>query len=604
VQRHLWFFLLLFPFAGLTQTPILERPITLTLENEPLSSALSKIGTTAGFSFSYSPAAISSPQRVTLQLENRTVRDALNQIFQGSVNYKSRTNHIILTKVNIPAQKADAFITINGYIQQVGTDIKIANASVYDKISLQSTTSDAYGYFKLELEKKKDSILLFVSKLNYYDTSLVITETTDRYLTIPLRAEVIPVVSEVEYPLDPMDTVDQLTPSEIDSIFRSELSMPYRKRPNILNIRDTLYRDIQISFLPFLGSNEGLSGNVINNYSINMLGGYSLGTRQIELGFFVNIDRGDVRWLQLAGFTNLVGGRMNGFQGAGFVNINGGETTAVQTAGFGNINLKNANGVQLAGFANINTQKADGVLAAGFANFAKGSSHGVQVAGFSNVQIKNYTGSQFAGVANIATHTIDGTQIAGVFNYGKKVSGTQIGLVNIADSLSGVPVGLVSIVRHGYHQIEASADEVFYTNLAFRTGVRKFYNILLAGIQPQVPRGSENVWTFGYGLGTARKLSRWLHFNVDITSQHITKGNFTDALSLLNKVHVGLDWRLGKNFSIYTGATLNGYLTDTRYPDYPRLFYDYQPNLFYDQTIGAHTQLKMWLGGKVALRFL
>ena len=92
------------------------------------------------------------------------------------------------------------------------------------------------------------------------------------------------------------------------------MTMPYESEPNVQNISDTLYRDIQISLLPFVGSNNGLSGNTINNYSINMLGGYSLGTRQIELGFFFNIDRGDVSWLQIGGVGNLVGRNVYGVQ--------------------------------------------------------------------------------------------------------------------------------------------------------------------------------------------------------------------------------------------------------------------------------------------------
>ena len=57
--------------------------------------------------------------------------------------------------------------------------------------------------------------------------------------------------------------------------------------------------------------------------------------------------------------------------------------------------------------------------------------------------------------------------------------------------------------RHERRDIEVSADEIFYTNLAFRTGSRKFYNILAAGMKPEKAFGTnETVWSFGYGLGT------------------------------------------------------------------------------------------------------
>lgn len=275
----------------------------------------------------------------------------------------------------------------------------------------------------------------------------------------------------------------------------------------------------------------------------------------------------------------------------------------MQMAGLGNVNLGPANGVQVAGFANINTRQADGALVAGFGNFANGRSHGVQVAGFANVHTKSYAGSQIAGFGNVATDSLWGSQIAGVVNVAKYMNGTQLGLINVSKRMTGVPIGLVSIVGNGYHQIELSADEVFYTNVAFRTGVRQFYNILTAGLQPQLLADTANVWTFGYGVGTARRAARWLHVNIDVTAQHINQGRFTEALSLLNKVHIGLDWRPARKFSIYTGITLNGYLTRTSYPDYPKLFYDYQPTRFREEALGSNT-LTMWWGGKVALRFL
>jgi hypothetical protein len=218
------------------------------------------------------------------------------------------------------------------------------------------------------------------------------------------------------------------------------------------------------------------------------------------------------------------------------------------------------------------------------------------------VNHKGIHGVQVAGLANVATAEV-GSQFSGIFNYGKKVNGIQFGLINVSDTLNGVPIGLLSIVKHGYHKLEVSADEVFYTNVAFRTGVRKFYNILLAGIKPDPSPDNENVWTFGYGLGTERRITQWLHLNLDITSQQINKGSFTQATNLLNKVHAGLDFRVAKSFSIYAGATLNGYLTEKTFTDYPVLFSNQTPSVFYNHSSDSNHNLKMWVGWKVGLRF-
>jgi hypothetical protein len=438
-----------------------------------------------------------------------------------------------------------------------------------------------------------------------------ITAASNQYITIFIRPAKRDSVT--------ISAIIQESDSVQKEITKETEDFPYESEANIQNIRDTLYREIQLSVLPFVGTNGRLSGNVINDYSINILGGISLGTRQIEIGFFTNIDRGDVSWLQIAGFGNLVGGNVYGIQAAGFFNINRKEVKAVQMAGFANTNLDEARGVQIAGFANTTLKSMHGFQFAGFSNYANGTSIGAQVAGFSNIHLGKFKGSQVAGFANVNTKGIYGTQIAGFANvatgnvagsqisafanYGKNVKGTQISLFNYADSLGGVPIGLVSFVNHGYHKLEVSADEIFYTNLAFRTGVRQFYNIIFASMKPDYLQQDYNVWSFGYGLGTARKISRWLYLNLDVTSQHVNKGSITQSLSLLNKLHVGFDFQLAKKLSLYGGATLNSYHTRSTFTDYAPLFTDFQPSIFYDHTSWKDINVKMWWGAKVGVRF-
>ncbi|MBL7874166.1 MAG: hypothetical protein JNL53_00780 [Cyclobacteriaceae bacterium] len=580
------------------QNPILERSVSVRARNEKIPSVLNRIGQAAGFSFSYNSAIIDSNQEVSIEAINQTVRSLLNEIFNESMNYKEKGNYLILTRaVPAPVKNNIIVVVIDGYVQDETTGEKISNASVYDRRSLTSSVTDDFGYFKLKLEKKTDSISLSVNKKNYRDTLVSITAPTNQYLTIsitPIKQDSVVITAQTK----PVDTV-AVPKKEV-------LSLPYESEPNVQNISDTLYELVQVSFLPFLGTNGRLSGNIVNDYSINFFGGYSLGTRQIELGFFFNLDRGDVSWLQLAGFGNAVGGKVYGIQAAGFANVNGDETEAVQLAGFANTNLGNTWGVQVAGLANTNLGKMNGVQVAGFSNVTAMPSQGVQVAGFGNVQIGDYVGSQFAGATNIATEKITGSQVSILYNHGREVRGTQIGLINYADTLGGVPIGLLSIVKKGYHKIELSADEVFYTNLAFRSGVKKFYTQLMAGFKPtqSIEPTDTSVWTFGYGLGTSPRINRWLSIDIDLLSQHVNKGSYTDELSLLNKFYVGLDFQLAKKFSLATGITLNGYLTRPSYTDYPTLFTDFTPNIFFDEDVGSDLNLKMWLGAKVALRFL
>lgn len=294
---------------------------------------------------------------------------------------------------------------------------------------------------------------------------------------------------------------------------------------------------------------------------------------------------------------------MIGLQASGLFNLNGGETKAVQLSGLANMNLDDFQGVQATGLANINLRSADGVKFAGLMNFSNGRSVGASIAGLANIHVRDFKGPQIAGLTNISTKgKMYGSQISGLYNHGHKVYGTQIGFVNYADSLTGIPIGFLSIVKHGYHKLEVSADEVFYANLAFRSGARQFHNILMAGIQPQYFDSNNVVWSFGYGLGTARKITKWLQLNIDLSSQHVNKGSFTEELSSLNKLQVGFDFRLARGLSIYAGASLNSYLTKLSYSDYPTLFTGFKPKVFYTEVYGE-VYNQMWFGGKVGLRF-
>lgn len=575
-----------------TKTPILERKVTLEWKNEKLASALQQLEREGGFSFSYNASLIPEDKQITLSVRNRSVRDVLYDIFGNTMQFREKGSHLIITKAP-PSNAAPSVFLVSGYVEDAATGQRISNASVYEKESVTSVVTDRYGHFKLKLDAKSSGANIAVSKKNYLDTMVSIATPTNQHISIKLSPKLTPPAATSS------EAVDSVLQNPEDA-----MPLPFENEPNIQNITDTLYRQVQISFLPFLGSNGLLSGNVINDYSINMLGGYSLGTRQIELGFFFNMDRGDVRWLQVAGFGNLVGGDVNGIQGSGFFNVNGGRVTAVQGTGFGNVNLGDVAGVQMAGFANVNVKSINGVSVAGFANYTRNTSKGVQVAGFANIMQGNFGGTQVAGFANVATAEIEGPQIASFFNYGKTVKGTQIAIFNYADSLEGVPVGIFSYVKSGYHKIELSADEVFYANVAFRSGVRQFYNMVFAGMKTEHTTDGEYVWTFGYGIGTAPRLARWLDLNIDLSSQHVNKGDFTNELSLLNKFYVGLDFKLARKFSIATGVTLNGYLTKANFTDYAPLFSDFTPNVFVDNTYSNDTNLRMWVGGKIGLRFL
>src|SRR4029077_11946146 len=73
-------------------------------------------------------------------------------------------------------------------------------------------------------------------------------------------------------------------------------------------------RPVQVSLVPGVGTHGRLGAQVVNNFSLNVIGGYTAGTKGVELGGIFNIDKKDVSFFQAAGIFNVDGGKMTGVQ--------------------------------------------------------------------------------------------------------------------------------------------------------------------------------------------------------------------------------------------------------------------------------------------------
>jgi hypothetical protein len=560
--------------------PVLEREITVHINNEPLPVALITISQTGNFVFSYSPDAIDVNKKVSLNVNRKPVRHILNQLFEGRVTYKARGRYIILQ----PGKDIKNEQFIEGYVYDSGSGKKLIETTVYDKDLLISAVTDKYGYFKLELPANKPGSALRVSKEGYADTLLK---------PLPGKANYV----DIELSLKTHDTELTMTPSTEDQINSSRWFISKKLKINARNLTDSVFRQVQLSFVPMISTNKLLTGSAVNNVSINVLVGYVQSVRFLEVGGILNNVRNDASYCQLAGVGNIVGGNFKGLQLAGVYNIEK-DIKGLQAAGVINIVRGNAGVCQLAGAGNFTKGYFHGLQAAGAFNFAKEDS-GYQIAGAINMSGK-VKGLQIAGALNIAKE-ISGVQISGCLNLASYFNGLQLSVINIADSCQGIPIGLLSYVKHGYHKIEFSGDEVFYTNLAFRTGVKRFHTIILAGIRPD--NFETPLWTFGYGAGTTFGKSDKLLFDIDLTSQQVVKGdNFIE--NQIYKIYAGIDKKIGSKTSIALGVTYNIYMADTKTTQYNRYYSDIIPYHLSNSTFSNGFNLKTWPGLKLAVRFL
>jgi hypothetical protein len=329
---------------------------------------------------------------------------------------------------------------------------------------------------------------------------------------------------------------------------------------------------LQVSFTPGIRTQAKMSGQVINNFSLNILGGRTGGVSGVEIGGLFNINTSYVRSVQVAGLFNVTGGFVEGLQIAGLHNNVKGSVNGVQVGGIDNIVQGPITGLQVAGIYNHVHNDVRGLQLGGIVNYARGKVKGMQVSGIGNM-----------------SKEVKGAQIGGIFNYTKKLKGLQIGLINIADSSDGYSIGLLNIVPNGYHKFMISTNDVFDANVAYKSGNKKLYTILLGGASAY---NNSKAYAFGFGFGTELTLTKMFSINPEISSQYVYLGTFKDYNSI-NRLNLDFHLNIGKHFSVFGGPSLVGYYEETKSP-----FPGYKSDLF---RTGANTfkfssNMAGWIG--------
>jgi hypothetical protein len=541
---------------------VLEQRITVSATNTRLADVLKLVSNKGNFYFSYNSHIINRDSLVSFSAVNRPVRQILDQLFNRTIDYKQSNNYIILHKavatsrIVTGSRSEEAGYVITGYVFNAETGEKLRDASIYGKQRLVSTLTDEQGYFTMRLKNKYGPATLVASKATYKDTFVSIQPNFNQQVTFvmePVQFKYSMVTVNPDYSIPDSisaapDTISYIPTvqqeiKEAENTRVGKFLLSTKQRIQSLNLGKFFAdRPVQISLLPGVGTQGKFSGQVVNNFSINALGGYTGGVEGVELGGLFNINKN----------------RMHGLQAAGLFNIAGGSAAGVQLAGIHNTVLEPVTGLQAAGISNLVKGSIIGWQVAGIHNHSTDSVTGAQVGGITNYAKGNVKGAQIGGIGNIANRKMSGLQVAGIFNYAKRLKGVQIGLINIADSSSGYSIGLINFVVKGYHKIAFSTNESMNLNLALKSGNSKLYSILLASMNN---KKGEKAYSYGYGLGKEFNMGKWFSLNPELTAQHVYLGSF-DHGNILGKLHLQMNLKLGKYFTIFAGPSFTAFYSD------------------------------------------
>jgi hypothetical protein len=622
---------------------VLDRRITIEANNQRLSDVLKLISSKGNFYFSYNSSIIARDSLVSFSAYNRSVKQILDQLFGNRYNWQQSNNYIILRKAPVtaptlvasPTPSPEKFYTVSGTIVNGETGEKVGNVSIYEKQRLSSTFSDDHGNFKIKLKSRYSTASLTISREMFEDTTIVIQPKYNQQVTIVMTpviaSEPVVTISPIENELPdtiivkpPADTFTTASiakeKEEVNQVERTRWGkrlLSAKQNIQSINLKKFFAdRTFQVSLTPGLSTHGKLSAQVVNNFSANIIGGYTAGVTGVEIGGAFNINKKDVKYMQAAGLLNVTGGSMEGAQFAGVHNHVLHEVTGLQAAGISNYIKGAVTGVQLSGIYNHVQGNVKGLQASGIAGYVKGNFTGVQLSSIHNHVAGSFTGIQASNISNFikgkligaqlsnihnvcydsvfglqaasivnfahkqvsgvqlstfgnfANRELNGVQISPIFNYTKKLRGVQIGLINVCDTSAGYSIGLINIVFKGYHKIAFSTNEVLKYNAAFKTGNSKLYSILLAGYgrtsNHDWDSDTAKVFSFGYGIGHEFSIAKWFSINPEFTAQHLFFGNWDGEddesnTNTMGKFHLQFNFKIGKYFAIFGGPSFTAY---------------------------------------------
>ncbi|MBO3698696.1 TonB-dependent receptor [Roseivirga sp. E12] len=143
--------MLLMVFYGFSQKPpsLLNRVLSIEVEEEPLANTLKRIEELGGFRFAYSNQDIDLSRDITLKEDSTQLIDILRQIFPAEdISFRERGNKVLIVKAPV----VKIYQTVRGTIidHETKQPIPGANVIIMGIEPLTGASTDLYGRFKIE----------------------------------------------------------------------------------------------------------------------------------------------------------------------------------------------------------------------------------------------------------------------------------------------------------------------------------------------------------------------------------------------------------------------------------------------------------------------
>ncbi|HVI44850.1 MAG TPA: TonB-dependent receptor [Chitinophaga sp.] len=200
----------------------IRQNITLSGKNIPFRKVLKEINRQTGYRFFYEDELINNAAKVTVEMHNMPLPEALKNCFKDQpLNYSISRNTIVLTaagNVDANAVSGNAVLPIEVKGIVVGEDgMPLPGATLKIKGTTQGVTTDAKGRFSIQVPRT--GTVLVVSFIGYESTQ--VTVTSDGPLQVTLKRadskveEVVVVAHGKQRKTEVVGAVTSIKPAEL-----------------------------------------------------------------------------------------------------------------------------------------------------------------------------------------------------------------------------------------------------------------------------------------------------------------------------------------------------------------------------------------------------
>lgn len=185
---------------------MLDKPVNLTVKNQPLPQALKLLSKRNDLQLAYSEQFFNKKNKVTIQARKKPARQVLDELLENTgVGYKEAGGQLVLYMLPVEISK---WMTLSGFVEDAETGERLIAAAVYCPELGQGTVTNEYGFYSLTLPTTASNLRF--NYIGYSDEAVAFHAKNSQRINKALH----PSVMLTEVIVTPSDTsIGNLLPS-------------------------------------------------------------------------------------------------------------------------------------------------------------------------------------------------------------------------------------------------------------------------------------------------------------------------------------------------------------------------------------------------------